>query len=349
MIAKRVSMKSTRKGGFAALVRYIVDTQHKNERVGTVLISNCQSDQQQVAVTEILNTQAQNVRAKSDKTYHLIVSFRPGEQPDDATLRAIEARICGALGYGEHQRISAVHRDTDNLHMHVAINKIHPTRYTMHEPFNDFRTLGQVCEQLEREYRLQPDNHQPRKNKAENRAADMEHHARVESLLGWIKRECVEQIQGAQSWISLHQVMRENGLRLHERGNGLVVSAGDGTTVKASSIGREYSKARLEARFGPFVAALDTQHGEQPARTYQPRPLRSSIDTTELYAEYKKAQQHARETRANDLTRARTRKNRQVDAAKRSARLKRAVIKMSDADRPIKKFMYAAVGKTLLA
>jgi hypothetical protein len=32
---------------------------------------------------------------------------------------------------------------------------------------------------------------------------------------------------------------------LHERGNGLVVSADDGTRVKASSVGREFSKACL--------------------------------------------------------------------------------------------------------
>jgi hypothetical protein len=348
VIAKRVSMKSVRKSGFAALVRYIVDAQHKNERVGTVFITNCQSDQQQVAVTEILNTQVQNMRATSDKTYHLIVSFRAGEQPDDATLRVIEARICDALGYGEHQRISAVHRDTDNLHMHVAINKIHPTRYTMHEPFNDFRTLGQVCEQLERDFQLEPDNHQAGKSAAENRAADMERHAGVESLLGWIKRECVEQIQSAQSWMALHSVMRENGLRLHERGNGLVVSAGDGTTVKASSIAREYSKARLEARFGPFVPAPEPQAAERPAKTYAPRPMRSRVNTDDLYATYKKAQQHAGATRASECAQVRARKNRLVDAAKRGARLKRALIKIVDAGRPAKRLMYAVVGKALL-
>ena len=47
----------------------------------------------------------------------------------------------------------------------------------------------------------------------------MERHAGVESLLGWIKRDCYDQIQGAQSWAELHQVMRTNGLELHERGN----------------------------------------------------------------------------------------------------------------------------------
>jgi hypothetical protein len=349
VIAKHVSMKSVKKSGFAELVRYITDAQRKQQRVGTVRVTNCGAEQPQVAVTEILNTQMQNVRATSDKTYHLIVSFRPGEQPDDATLRAIEARLCDALGYGEHQRISAVHRDTDNLHMHVAINKIHPARYTMHDPFNDFWILGKACEQLERDFGLQPDNHQARKTAAENRADDMERHAGVESLLGWIKRECLEKMASAQSWSALHQLMRENGLRLHERGNGLAVSAGDGTAVKASSIGREYSRARLVARFGPFQPAPQTPGDAPPAKAYQARPMRSRIDTSTLYAAYQQAQHHAGAARAQESTAARTRKERQVDAAKRRARLKRAVIRMVGASGPAKKIMYAAVSKMLLA
>ncbi|MFO0702010.1 MAG: relaxase/mobilization nuclease domain-containing protein [Nitrospira sp.] len=46
----------------------------------------------------MLNTQSFNTRAQSDKTYHLIVSFRPGELPSTATVRAIENRVCHRLG-----------------------------------------------------------------------------------------------------------------------------------------------------------------------------------------------------------------------------------------------------------
>ena len=46
----------------------------------------------------------------------------------------------------------------------------------------------------------------------------MERHAGVESLVGWIKRECLDEIKGAASWAELHQVMRDNGLALRARG-----------------------------------------------------------------------------------------------------------------------------------
>jgi hypothetical protein len=187
MIAKHVPMKSVRKSDFAGLVKYLIDEQQKRERVTGVSVTNCHADRPDAAILEVLNTQAQNRRAESDKTYHLIVSFRAGEQPDAATLQAIERRICEGLGYGEHQRVSTVHHDTDNLHLHIAINKIHPTRYTIHDPYRDHKTLGELCEKLEGEYGLQRDNHQAQKRGAENRADDMERHAGIESLLGWIR------------------------------------------------------------------------------------------------------------------------------------------------------------------
>jgi hypothetical protein len=144
---------------------------------------------------EVLNTQAMNTPSLADKTYHLIVSFRDGEEPDTSALASIEERICDALGFSGHQRVSVVHRDTDNRHLHIDINKIHPTRFTIHEPFHAYRTLARVCDTIEDEFGLRKDNHVPRKVGAENRAVDMEHHAGIESLLGWIQRVCKEKMQ----------------------------------------------------------------------------------------------------------------------------------------------------------
>ena len=96
MIAKHVPMKSVRKSDFAGLVKYLIDEQQKRERVTGVSVTNCHADRPDAAILEVLNTQAQNRRAESDKTYHLIVSFRAGEQPDAATLQAIEKSALAA-------------------------------------------------------------------------------------------------------------------------------------------------------------------------------------------------------------------------------------------------------------
>jgi hypothetical protein len=120
----------------------------------------------------------------------------------------------------------------------------------------------------------------------------MERHAGVESLVGWIKRECLDEIKGAQSWQELHQVMRDNGLELRERANGLVIEAGDGTMVKASTVARDLSKPKLEARLGPFEASPERQAQTKAKRQYQKDPVRLRVNTVELYAKYKAEQKN---------------------------------------------------------
>ena len=55
MIAKHVFMKSLKKSDFAGLVKYILDSQNKNERLGSVTVTNCHSSRPDVAIIEILN------------------------------------------------------------------------------------------------------------------------------------------------------------------------------------------------------------------------------------------------------------------------------------------------------
>jgi hypothetical protein len=142
MIAKHVPMRSQAKSSFSGLAEYITDKQDKTQRVDQVAVTNCQALGLEASILEIEATQLQNTRATSDKTFHLLVSFRQGENPSNEALTEIEKRICAALGYADHQRVSAVHRDTDNLHIHIAINKINPTTGNYHEPYQFHRTLG---------------------------------------------------------------------------------------------------------------------------------------------------------------------------------------------------------------
>nr|WP_172421602.1 TraI/MobA(P) family conjugative relaxase [Halomonas hydrothermalis] len=346
MIAKHVPMRSLGKSDFAGLVNYITDEQSKKHRLGAVRLTNCVAYSVEDAVSEVLATQFGNTRAKSDKTYHLIVSFRAGEQVEADTLVAIEDRICKGLGFGEHQRISAVHNDTDNLHIHIAVNKIHPTRNIIHEPYYPHQMLAELCEVMERDYGLQQDNHMPRRRGAESRAADMERHAGIESLIGWIKRECLDDIKAAQSWGGLHQVMRDNGLELRARGNGLVIVAGDDAAVKASTLGREFSKPKLEARFGPFEP--DQAQQAKPRRQYRKDPVRLRINTTELYARFKSEQQNAAANKTAALDKARRQKDRRIESAKKKGKARRAAIKLTSG-RLTKKVLYAQASSTLKA
>jgi hypothetical protein len=181
MIAKRV-LSEKKTSTAAGLVRYIIDakggvdprswketadyifdgaleTNERGEKVGGVRVTNCVSDDPARATLAIQRTQLRNSRSKADKTYHLVFSFPPGEQPSLKVLNAIEDELCAAIGYADHQRISAVHIDKEHLHVHVAINKVHPTGFQNIEPFYDKRRLMKACERLEIQYGLERTSH----------------------------------------------------------------------------------------------------------------------------------------------------------------------------------------------
>ncbi len=346
MIIKHVPMRTLRKSNVVSLVDYLTNTQGRQERVGEIALTNCQSDRHDAASLEMLNTQSLNTRAQSDKTYHLIVSFRPGELPSPEALRAIEARVCHRLGFGAHQRVSVLHHDTNNVHLHLAINKIHPTRYTLHEPYKAYRAFGELCDSLEDAFHLERDQHQVRKTGGENRASDMERHAGTESLIGWIQRDCLDDLRSVQTWAELHQVLHQHGLVIQPRGQGLVITDGQGTFVRASSVARDLSKQSLERRLGRFQPP-DPVQTAKPTRRYEAKPVRSRMDTTVLYERYQQDRLARAQARAVALHEARSRKAQHIDAAKRAGQIKRDTIKLTMRERIAKKLLYAKVSQSL--
>lgn len=340
MIAKHSPMKVTRKSDFAGLVRYITSAQGRDERVGEITITNSAANEPERAAHDVMLVQSANQRSVSDKTYHLIVSFAPGEHPQLDTLRDIEERLCAGLGFSEHQRISAVHHDTDHTHLHIAINKIHPERLTIHTPLRDYKTLAEICERLEIDHGLERVNHMSRKRGGETRAADMEQIAGLESMIGWVRRTCGDDIKAANSWQTLHATMAANGLAMQARGNGLVVIANSGTAIKASSIARDLSKTALEGRLGPFRAAEATQAPVASARTYEPRPMASRVDTTALFARYQEQQSKHRAARSAELAAASAKKAAAIEVVRRASRLRRSAIKMVGGDGLTRKLSY---------
>ena len=170
MIAKRI-VRERGASNFDRLGRYILDGAAEEEqavmartadyilgaeksRAANVRFSNCISTDAELALKEILATQAMNKRARGDRTYHLVISFPPGERPTLAQLEDIERVLVERIGLRGHQRLSATHLDTGHLHRHVAINKIHPESFRSVEPYYDKRRLMQACVELEAKHGL---------------------------------------------------------------------------------------------------------------------------------------------------------------------------------------------------
>ena len=345
MIAKRIEFRNVNLSSFKKLVNYITNAQGKNERVGEIRVTNFQSEHPTWAAIEAEGIQDKNKRTQIDKTYHLLLSFREGDYPSAETRHAIEQRICDKLGFGEHQRISAVHYDTDHMHIHIAINKIHPTRFTAHEPYFDKKNLGVLCDVLEKEYGLAVDNHIPRMTEGEARAQDMERSAGVESLIGWIKRGCLTELLEAATWEEMHRVLARNGLQLTERGNGLVIKDSQGIAVKPSSIARALSKNVLEKKLGEFRPCVAQE--VKIERRYEIKPVASKIDTKELWKLYQRERDNHKQRHEVLKERAKHRKERRVEIATKNANAQRSLIKLTKG-KIAKTLLYKAASDSFL-
>jgi hypothetical protein len=199
---------------------------------------------------------------------------------------------------------------------------------------------------LEREFGLEQDNHTALKKTGQSRADDMEHAAGVESLLGWIRRTCLPPIEAAHSWDEMHSVLRQHGLEIRERGNGLVIVDQSETQVKASSLSRHCSKHALEARFGVFKPATQSWPENQSQTTYQKKPVSLRVNTADLYAQYQADQCLNNDQKAMAWKRVQKRKEQSLTIVKRTGRLKRTLIKLTRG-KLTKRILYGRVSHTL--
>lgn len=265
---------------------YILDTPHDGEKVAWARATNCGNDDPGWAVKHILSVQERNTRSKSDKSYHLVVSFPEGERPTRAQVEDIEDRLCDALGFGEHQRVSAVHQNTDNWHLHVAINKVHPVTLRNVTPIRDHFRLQAACLELEIKHGLTQEPHtvdfaQSRERKARGRAADFEARHGGQSFLAWTQEHARPALlaalgAGQGEWQAMHQVAATYGLELKLRGAGLVISHRSDSRlhVKASDVDRGLSLKALTDRLGPFQPSGEQVQAAKPRTRYE-RPTQS--------------------------------------------------------------------------
>jgi len=293
---------------YTRLGEYIAAAKEKGEKLDKFWIVNCGAGSEladlKTALFEIEAKRFMKPKVKN-KTYHLMVSFRPGEREklsaDD--LKDIERNFAEALGYTDHQRVVGTHVNTDNFHMHVAYNKIHPVTLKCVTPEKDFFALERVCRAMEKKYGLFVDkglSDTREHDKAAQKARRFERQTWQQSFEGHLqehKTEILAAIGGAKTWHQVHGGLAEFDAGLKKRGAGLVFHhlADPRRSMKASSLDRSCSLAALEKRLGPFELVKETAKGEEwrhrPAkRPYTAKPLFHHPGQDQLWRRYQSQQ-----------------------------------------------------------
>lgn len=308
-----------------------VQTVETDEKVAWFRLSNVVADVAGMAIAEVEATQLRNTRSQSDKTYHFVISFREEERPSRHVVEAIEERVCHALGFAEHQRISAFHVDTDNWHLHVAVNKIHPETLRTVEPYYSHYRMDEVARELELDFGLEQDNRIERGLATERDNAidtdrdtdsdtggvsDRERFHAEQGFLEWMKetvRPVLNQTltQDSTSWERVHETLADFGVTLRPHGAGLVFALEDGLHwVKASSVARDFSKGSLERSLGAFVARDSEKQVvlvRSSQNSFQRGPQQRHPESRVYYARYQEERNQALVARKDELAKAKER------------------------------------------
>lgn len=306
--------KKRRDGGssFKTLAAYLTEDVDKEtgeliERGEIMLSPALLSDE--TAAIEMLAVSKENQRCK-DPVMHIVLAWQIGENPSREQWEKAVIHAMENIGLGEHQYMAVAHADTENFHVHVMANRVHPETYRAHYPEWLYKSLDKACREIEAAQGWRESNSQfykwdEEKGKpvaltwaervalreagelrdleageaGKGRASKMERFGNAESLQTFCKGEPAKALaalmkRDGATWQDVHAVMAKHGLAINrgERG-GYSVSA-EGVTVKASEVFRRQFAGKA------VRAATEAKLGEweapkarmpaTPAQTYNP-------------------------------------------------------------------------------
>jgi hypothetical protein len=288
MIVKKVptSQRAARKSkalNVRALADYIAGPRaggdgEKVEHRGAVNLLNIDHEGQ---VQEMIDL-AEIARRSPQPVQHWIMSWREGEQPTAAQADAAVAMFLDEMGLARHQAIYALHRDTHNWHLHLAVNRVDPESEKVVTVNNRFdheiahRAIARIEQRQgwQREDRalflVRPTGELERSQSRGQRgrqpsvgARDFEERAGARSDERIALEDAAPIIRKAQRWADLHKALAQNGMRFEKKGSGAILWIGE-EPVKASCAGRDCSMSALQKRLGEFTPDTPQRSPERP-------------------------------------------------------------------------------------
>lgn len=232
------------------------------------------------AAQEMRAVALQNKRAE-DPVYHYIISWPSHERPEVKDMLAAARDTIAALGMLDHQYIIAIHANTDCLHAHIEVNRIHPTTFKSQHIQWAKKTLHRAAREAEIKYGwdhvaglyeveiingekviVERGQGIDESRKPGGKASVFETWNGEESLETWCRTKpgsvLKRLLPTMNSWQEIHEMLGAYGLELVDSGGGgmkirtLVVDDEKPVTISASKAFRFMKRPELEARIGQF-------------------------------------------------------------------------------------------------
>ena len=222
------------------------------------------------------------------------------------------------MGLGEHQAIYALHRDTHNWHVHLAVNRVHPTTEKVVTVNNGFdleiahRAIARIeqSQGWEREARglyavgtdgrverLRPREQSERQPSA--RAQDLEERTGQRSAERIAIEEAGRSSGRREAGASYTTALAAQGMRYEKKGSGALIWIGE-QPVKASTAGRDCSMAALREAAGRRSSRRRRPPGRESIPT---RAVDESAPTLRVYLDERREHYRERDARRARATR----------------------------------------------
>jgi hypothetical protein len=207
----------------------------------------------------------------ADPVMHLLLAWRENEIPTKGqAIEAVQITL-KELGLSQCQAVYALHRNTDNLHLHICVNRIDPETTKAVTPAGGWtrRAMEHAARLVEFAQGWQSGDNawsyvdkdgkivqKPRSEKISvpQRVSDMENLTGEQSAMRRAQEALKDRIKTLSAWEEFHNVLSLNGMKYMKKGSGAIIFVGD-IPVKTSDVSRNLTLSKLEKRFGSYQEA----------------------------------------------------------------------------------------------
>jgi Relaxase/Mobilisation nuclease domain len=228
---------------------------------------------------------AEDATKSTNPITHWMMSWKQGEKPSREQVEQAIDILMSELELKDHQVIYALHQDTDNIHLHLAVNRVHPDTLKVIKSGGGFdidiakRAIAKIEDvqgwQQEEHGRYQVvdgqtkrSQHPPKPTKEPGQIAQqIERHQGIKSAERIAIETGADLIRAAHDWDDLHDSLADRGMRYEQYGTGAYLYVGE-TKLKASSAGRDCSLPQVQKRLGAY---------QQPPRGLNIQPLQPQL------------------------------------------------------------------------
>ncbi|WP_426166304.1 TraI/MobA(P) family conjugative relaxase [Polaromonas sp. DSP2-3-2b2] len=292
MICKKIpntKKSSTKSARVSGLVEYISQPELSNKIEKCIFSEaiNFFTDDLKSQTLEMIALSQEGVKSK-DPIDHWVLSWKSHERPTPEQAREAAAIFIKQCRLDGHQYIIGLHDDTENMHLHIALNRVHPDTCKVVKINKGFdKEAGQqaiaIIEKVQG-WSVEKNARYLTTDKAEliidtatkrpqiftaaekplqptTQAQAMEIQTGQKSVQRIAIEKAAPIIAQATSWKELHANMAAAGLEYRRDGSGAKVYVGD-IGVKASNVDRKASFGHLQKRFGPYQPRQEIKPNE---------------------------------------------------------------------------------------